>query len=43
MQSELYTISGVAFIAILILLSLISSLKPWTKLDRAKIKARRTE
>ena len=30
----LYTVSGVTFIAALILLSLISSLKPWTKIDR---------
>jgi hypothetical protein len=30
----LYTLSGVTFIATLILLSLISSLKPWTKTDR---------
>lgn len=34
----LYTISGVAFISILVFLSLISSLKPWTKLDRARMR-----
>ena len=34
----LYTVSGVTFIAALILLSLISSLKPWTKIDRANMK-----
>jgi hypothetical protein len=33
---QLYTISGVAFIVALTLLSLISSLKPWTKMDREK-------
>jgi hypothetical protein len=34
----LYTISGVAFITLLVLLSLISTLKPWTKTDRANMK-----
>ncbi len=33
-----YTVSGVTFIVILILLSLISTLKPWTRLDREKMK-----
>jgi hypothetical protein len=37
---QLYTISGVAFIVILALLSLISTLKPWTKLDRVKMRDR---
>ena len=37
---QLYTISGITFIVILILLSLISSLKPWTKLDRERMKSK---
>ncbi len=36
---QLYTLSGVTFIVILALLSLISTLKPWTRLDREKMKA----
>lgn len=34
----LYTISGVSFIALLCALSLISTLKPWMKKDRIKLK-----
>ena len=37
---QLYTISGVTLIVILTLLSLISSLKPWTRLDREKMNRR---
>jgi hypothetical protein len=35
----LYTASGVTFIAILIVLSLISTLKPWSRQDRLKAAA----
>jgi hypothetical protein len=36
----LYTISGVTFIVILTLLSLISTLKPWTRIDRDRMNRR---
>lgn len=39
-ERQLYTISGLTFIVILALLSLISTLKPWTKLDRVKMRDR---
>jgi hypothetical protein len=38
----LYTISGVAFIAALSLLSLIATLKPWTRHDREQINRKRS-
>lgn len=34
----LYTVTGMMFIGALTLLSLISTLKPWTKIDRANMK-----
>jgi hypothetical protein len=36
----LYTISGLSLIALLAFLSILSTLKPWMKTDRAKIKQR---
>jgi hypothetical protein len=37
-DSMLYIVSGMTFIIVLTLLSLISTLKPWTKLDRENMK-----